>query len=80
MIKAKLIFNIEDREDHMDLMRALSATDMAIILWETIHNSYRKLANHDDVSEDYKEGVIDTLEHVRDLCAEHGIDVDKLIE
>ena len=73
-MKAILEFNLpEDDEAHK---AAIFATEMALILWETKHNLYKRLTY--DKSEDYARGVQRTISEIIELMEYHGISIDNL--
>ena len=77
-MKAILEFDLENPDDKRAHLRAIKSLDMAIVLFQMTANAYRKL---EDVGESgYNQGIIETLEHLRDLMEEHGVNLDDLIE
>jgi len=78
-MKAKLTFDLNDPDDRMEHERCVKSTDMAIVLWEIMTNSYRGLTNGYDEDDSYHKGVDAVYDHLKELLYEHNIDVDKLI-
>lgn len=77
-MKGKLKFDLNDNDQNKQLKRCLLSTEMAIILWEINTNGYKKLENDGDSA--YNQGIIDTLEMMRDLMDEYGININELID
>lgn len=78
-MKAKLTFDLNDLDDRMEHERCVKSTDMALVLWEIMTNSYRSLTNGYGEEDDYCKGVDAVYDHLKELLYEHNIDVDKLI-
>ena len=78
-MKAQLTFDLEDFDDRMAHERCVKATDMALVLWELQHNSYRGLTNGFDESDDFYKGVDAVYDRLRELLDEHGVNPDKFI-
>ena len=78
-MKAKLTFDLTDPDDCMAHERCVKSTDMALVLWEIMTNSYRGLTNGYDEDDGYHKGVDAVYDHLKELLYEHNIDVDKLI-
>ena len=78
-MKAKLIFDLDDFDDKMAHERCVKATDMAIVLWEIMTNSYRGLTNGYDEDDAYHKGVDAVYDHLKELLYEHNVDVNSLI-
>ena len=78
-MKAKLTFDLDDPDDRMAHERCVKATDMALVLWELMHNSYRGLTNGFDETDDYYKGVDAVYDRLRELLSEHDVNPDKFI-
>ena len=78
-MKAKLEFDLDDYDDRMAHERCVKATDLALVLWELTHNSYRGLTNGYDEDDGYHKGVDAVYDRLRELLDEHGVTIDKLI-
>ena len=78
-MKAQLTFDLDDFDDRMAHERCVKATDMALVLWELTHNSYRGLTNGFDESDDFYKGVDAVYDRLRELLDEHGVNPDKFI-
>ena len=68
----------ESVDDQKLLKRALKSTDMACVIFE-IQRNVRKRMTTPNTSEEYVEGVEDTLNFINELIEEHGIIIDDLI-
>jgi hypothetical protein len=78
-MKAKLTFDLDDIDDKMAHERCVKATDMALVLWEIMTNSYRGLTNGYDEEDGYHKGVDAVYEKLRELMEEHDINPHNLI-
>jgi len=79
-MKATLTFNLDDAEDSMTYMRTVHATDMALVLWELVHNTKRNIEREIEVSNLDGYAVLDLIfEKLHEELDTHGIIIDKLI-
>lgn len=78
-MRAKLTFDLDDLDDKMAHERCVKATDMALVLWEIMTNSYRGLTNGYDEDDSYHKGVDAVYEKLRELMEEHDINPHNLI-
>ena len=62
-----------ESDEQIEIKRLSKSTDMAICLWEIVHNGWREF-KHTDY--DYEKA----WDKIKDIIAEHNIDVDDLIE
>ena len=79
-MKAQINFDLENLDDEIELKRFLKATDMALVLWELMHNSKKSLEwkmESDTISRYYALDMV--FERITELLEEHDINVDKLI-
>lgn len=85
MSKAKLEFDLTDLDDRMEFERSNKSTDMALVLWEMVYNSKKKLYyKFEDMLEkgekpNVYDGVDSFLELLIDELNERGVMIDKLI-
>jgi hypothetical protein len=85
MSKAKLEFDLTDFDDRVEFERATRSTDMAMVLWEMVYNTKKKLYyKFEDMEEkDEKPTVYDGVDSFLELLIEElnekGIVIDKLI-
>lgn len=84
-MKATLEFNLEDADDIRAHKRCVQSLDMAIVLWELVHNSKKILEHKIDraIAEDININPYDSLDLIYDeihrLLDEHSITPDTLI-
>ena len=78
-MRAKLTFDLDDLDDKMAHERCIKSTDMALVLWEIMTNSYRGLTNGYDEDDSYHKGVDAVYEKLRELMEEHDINPHNLI-
>ena len=79
-MKAQLNFDLENLDDEMEIKRCLKATDMALVLWELIHNSKKSLEWKMESDTISRYDALDMVfERITELLEEHDINVDKLI-
>ena len=79
-MKATLEFNLDEVDDMMAHMRAVHSTDMALVLWELVHNSKRTIEREIEANNLDGFAVLDLIfEKLHDELDSHGIIIDKLI-
>lgn len=71
-MKATLKFNLSDPEQRKAHLRCVKATDMAIVLFDIIHNARRRL--QDDASAD------NMMEEIESVLDKNGVIIDELID
>jgi len=80
IMKAELHFNLNDAEDSMAHTRCLKSTEMALMLWELMHNSKKSLEwKMESNSIDRYDALDMVFERINELLEEYDINVDKLI-
>jgi hypothetical protein len=62
-----------ESDNETEIKRLAKSTDMALCLWEIVHNGWREFKGSDY---DYEKA----WGKIRDIISEHNIDVDDLIE
>lgn len=62
-----------ESEDPLEIARLVKATDMALFIWELVHNGWRDF-KHTDY--DYQK----SWDKIHELLTEYGIDIDSLVE
>lgn len=67
-------YDLSDPEDEMALQRAMNSFDMALFIWEVLHNGKRRFKHSENVDVD------EIWEYLWELAREHKIDIDKLVE
>jgi len=78
MSKAVITWNLNDFEENQDFKRCIKSNNMARLLWELKHNSYKKCYNMAAESKDSPADYI--FEHINELFEEHNVDIDDLID
>jgi hypothetical protein len=79
-MKAELHFNLDDADDLMAHTRCIKATDMALVLWELVHNSKKSLEWKMESNSINRYDALDMVfERISELLEEHDVNVDKLI-
>jgi len=81
MAKAILEFDLTDSDDLMEFERAVKATDMALVLWELVFNTKKRVFN--DIEFDKIESPYDAIDKLYERLYEdlndHGLNMDKLL-
>lgn len=67
-------YDLSDPEDAMALQRAMNSLDMALYIWEVLHNGRRRFEESENLD------IHDVWEYLWDELKEHKIDIDKLVE
>ena len=62
-----------ESDDQTEIKRLVKSTDMALCLWEIVHNGWREF-KHSDY--DYEK----SWNKIRDIISQYDIDIDDLIE
>jgi hypothetical protein len=75
-MQAKLIFDLDNPDDRMAHLRCVKSLDMALVIWEFLRNSRKKLEDRE--FKDGYEAIEATYEEFYNLLEEHGINIDKL--
>lgn len=78
MSKAVITWNLSEFDENQDFKRFVMSRDMAMMLYELKHNSYKKCQRLIDKSEDDELDVV--FEHINSLFEEYGVDIDNLID
>jgi hypothetical protein len=80
MAKAILEFDLTDRDDRMEHMRALKALDMALVLHQIAYNTKKGIENEIEFNKlDAYDAVDKVFQRFWDEMNEHGINLDELI-
>ena len=78
-MKATLEFNLEDLDDQMAHLRCIKSLDLALVCWEFVRNSRKKLENKEySKDSDAFDGIEATFTEFFRLLEEHNINVDEL--
>lgn len=67
-------YDISDPEDEKALQRAMNSLDMALYIWEILHNGKRHFKHNENATVD------DVFEYLWQTANDHRINIDKLIE
>jgi len=78
MSKAVITWNLNDLDENQDFKRSMKSKDMAMLLWELKHNSYKACGRKADESGEDDFHII--FEHINDLFEQFSIDIDDLID
>jgi hypothetical protein len=80
MAKAKIEFDLSDLDDRMAHFRAVKSLDMAIALWEIVHNTKKGLEWSLENKDIDKYEVLELVfEKIHEILDEHNIRTDELI-
>lgn len=77
-MKAKLTFQLP--EESAQFERCVKADNLAFILWEMAYNVKKSLIKHEDVSEEYVNGVESVYQKLYEMLEQYDINLDNLIE
>jgi len=81
MAKAKLIYDLNDPDDTKAFLRATKSMDMALVIWEFVYNTRKRVEWEID---NKNMSAYDTLDFIMEDFSnrmdEHGIIIDDLIE
>jgi hypothetical protein len=80
-MKATLEFDLNDPDDRMEHFRCVKSLDMAIVLFEILHNTKKGICNTvegKNITDPY-EAVEMVMDKIWDDVKEHGINMDELI-
>ena len=78
MSKAVITWNLSEFDENQDFKRFVMSRDMAMMLWELKHNSYKKCQKLIDKSEEDDIDVV--FKYIMSLFEEYGVDIDNLID
>jgi hypothetical protein len=83
MSKAILEFDLNDSDDRMEHLRCVKSTDMALFIWDILHNTRKsflfKLESQTDSTDREYELVESIWERIWEIANEKGIKIDELI-
>lgn len=81
MAKAIIEYNLNDHDDVMAHKRAIKSDDMAMAIWEIIHNTKKGLEWSIEEKEMDKYDALELVyEKIFEVLSEHNIDIEDLIE
>lgn len=83
MAIALIKYDLADTDDRMEYNRANKSLDMAIMLWEILHNSkkefYRNIENDNNSTDREFELVDKIFARIWEIAEENNINIDTLI-
>jgi 3-oxoacyl-[acyl-carrier-protein] synthase III len=80
MSKATLEFDLNDSDDMIAHLRAVKSLDMAMALWEIVHNTKKGLEWSMEGKEMDKYDALEMVyEKIHEILEEHNIKTDELI-
>jgi hypothetical protein len=80
MAKATLEFDLNDTDDAMAHLRAVKSLDMALSLWDIVHNTKKGLEWSLEGKEIDKYDTLELVfEKIHEILNEHNINTDELI-
>ena len=80
MAKAILKFDLNDPDDSRAHMRAVKSLDLALVLWEMVHNTKKSIHNQIEFDKlDAYDAVDKVFEKLWQEMNDHGINLDDLI-
>jgi hypothetical protein len=81
MAKAKIEYDLNDRDDMFAHKRAVKSLDMALVLWEITHNTKKGLEWSMEGKEMDKYDALELVyEKILEIMSEHNVDIEDLIE
>ena len=80
MAKATLEFDLNDSDDMIAHLRAVKSLDMAMALWEIVHNTKKGLEwSMEDKEIDKYDALELVYEKIHEILSDHNINTDELI-
>lgn len=82
-MKAKLEFDLNDRDDVFAHIRCVKSTDMASVLFQIAYNLKKRVTRRlesDPQERDEFDGLDEVFSYIYDLFEEYNINIDELIE
>jgi hypothetical protein len=80
MAKATLEYDLNEPDDVMAHLRAVKSLDMAIALWDIVHNTKKSLEWSLEDKEIDKYDTLDLVfQKIHEILDEHNINTDELI-
>ena len=81
MAKATLEYNLSDPDDVMAHKRAIKSLDMAMALWDIVHNTKKGLEWSMEGKEIDKYDALELVyEKIHEILGDHNIITDELID
>ena len=80
MAKAKLKYDLDDFDDRMAHLRAVKSLDMAMALWDIVHNTKKGLEWSMEGKEIDKYDALELVyKKIHEILDDHNINTDELI-
>jgi cell fate (sporulation/competence/biofilm development) regulator YmcA (YheA/YmcA/DUF963 family) len=80
MAKAKLVYDLNEPDDVMAHKRAVKSLDMAMALWDIVHNTKKGLEWSMEGKEIDKYDALELVyEKIHEILDDHNINTDELI-
>jgi cell fate (sporulation/competence/biofilm development) regulator YmcA (YheA/YmcA/DUF963 family) len=80
MAKAKLVYDLNEPDDVMAHKRAVKSLDMAMALWDIVHNTKKGLEWSMEGKEIDKYDALELVyEKIHEILDDHKINTDELI-
>ena len=80
MPQATLTFNLDDADDIRAHLRAVKSLDLALAIWDIVHNTKKSLKWEAETKDISKYDTIDLVyDRIYAILEEHDIVIDKLI-
>ena len=80
MAKATLEFDLNDSDDMIAHLRSVKSLDMAMALWEIVHNTKKGLEwSMEDKEIDKYDALELVYKKIHDILDDHNINTDELI-
>jgi hypothetical protein len=80
MAKATITYDLTDPDDRLEHLRAIKATDMALVIWNFVHNTRKQMeAEIQENGVDAYTIINYILEDFSGNLDEHGIVIDDLV-
>jgi hypothetical protein len=81
MAKATLEFDLNEHDDVLAHKRAVKSLDLALTIWDIVHNSKKSLEWSMEGKEMDKYDALEMVyDKIYEILQEHNIDVDELID
>lgn len=80
MAKAILEYDLNDPDDNMAHLRAVKSLDMALVLWEIVYNTKKKIYSDIEINKlDAYDAVDKLFDKIHDEMNSNGINIDELV-
>lgn len=80
MAKATITYDLTDPDDRLEHLRAIKAADMAMVIWDFVYNTRKRIENKiAETGADAYSTLDKILDDFNDNLSEHGIIIDDLV-